>query len=192
MVTKVENKNWFRRHWIISIFLGLVVLGMINRFLSNDDSNITGNVINEQTLNLLQEEVSACISEWKCSEWTSCLNSKQERVCVDKNDCEPPQNKPTENQTCTEVKKEIKTETSPDTSSSDDWLGDLEDSLKNLNKGLEEQSRINKKVDECTKLCAGGDIGVPYVKNVCRSDCYQVYYYAGEEALDDLIKSYGG
>src|SRR3989344_8563179 len=94
MVTKVENKNWFRRHWIISIFLGLVVLGMINGFLSNDDSNITGNVINEQTLNLLQEEVSACISEWKCSEWTSCLNSKQERVCVDKNDCEPPQNKP--------------------------------------------------------------------------------------------------
>ena len=33
---KVEEKNWFRRHWIISIFLGLFVLGIVGSLF--DDS----------------------------------------------------------------------------------------------------------------------------------------------------------
>lgn len=38
MVTETKNKNWFARHWIISIFLGLIVLGIIGGLFGEDDS----------------------------------------------------------------------------------------------------------------------------------------------------------
>lgn len=55
-----------------------------------------------------------------------------------------------------------------------------------------EQTCINKKIDDCTKLCAGADVNIPVIKNECHSACYQVYYYGGEKDLDDLIKEYKG
>jgi len=55
-----------------------------------------------------------------------------------------------------------------------------------------EQICINKKLDECTKLCAGEDINIPVIKNECYSSCYQIYYYGGEKDLDELIKKYNG
>jgi len=50
---------------------------------------------------------------------------------------------------------------------------------------------INKKIDECTKLCAGEDIDIPAVKTDCYSSCYQIYYYGGETDLDKYIKEFG-
>ena len=44
-----KEKNWFRRHWIISIFLGIFVLGMFAVIFGGDsESNMTGNVVNEK------------------------------------------------------------------------------------------------------------------------------------------------
>jgi len=40
----------------------------------------------------------------------------------------------------------------------------------------------------CTELCAGEDINIPVIKNECSSSCLQIYYYTGEEGLDDYIK----
>lgn len=50
---------------------------------------------------------------------------------------------------------------------------------------------INKKIDGCTKLCAGEDIDIPAVKTDCYSSCYQIYYYGGEADLDEYIKEFG-
>lgn len=46
-MTETKKQNWFRKHWIISIFLGLIVLGMIFPGTENN-STMTGNVVNEQ------------------------------------------------------------------------------------------------------------------------------------------------
>ncbi len=63
----------------------------------------------------------------------------------------------------------------------------ISDSLKQLQEKLKEQQRINSKIEDCTKLCAGEDYNIPYIKNTFWSTCYQVYYYTGEEALDEMI-----
>ena len=44
----MEDKNWFRRHWIISIFLGLFVIGIIGAISEETDSGITGKVTQEK------------------------------------------------------------------------------------------------------------------------------------------------
>ncbi len=55
MDKEASEQNWFRRHWIISIFLGLMVLGIIGSMFGENDnqsnSNLTGNVINENSNN---------------------------------------------------------------------------------------------------------------------------------------------
>jgi hypothetical protein len=112
MVTETEKQNWFRKHWIISIFLGLIVLGMIGSiFDSEDKSEITGNVINEQTQQpnqtsqteeQIQEEVKTCVPNWNCGSWTECSKSgTQTRTCTDSNNCGTTLGKPSETQTCT-------------------------------------------------------------------------------------------
>ncbi|MBI1935571.1 hypothetical protein HYS31_03960 [Candidatus Woesearchaeota archaeon] len=63
----------------------------------------------------------------------------------------------------------------------------ISDSLKQLQEKLKEQQKINSKVDECAKLCAGEQYNIPYVKDTFWSTCYEVYYYAGEEALNEMI-----
>ena len=50
-----KKQNWFRKHWIISIFLGLIVLGMVSTIFNNITSNnndLTGNFVQEQSFAL--------------------------------------------------------------------------------------------------------------------------------------------
>lgn len=98
-----KKKNWFRRHWVISIFLGLIVLGMINSVFNN----LSGNEINEEDqnnniINSIQEETqNECIPSWNCDEWSVCSKSEiQTRTCIDFNDCGTKTNKPAESQKC--------------------------------------------------------------------------------------------
>jgi hypothetical protein len=38
-MAETKEKNWFRRHWILSIILGIIVLGIIGGMFGNDTSN---------------------------------------------------------------------------------------------------------------------------------------------------------
>ena len=40
-----DDKSWFRRHWVISIFLLLVIIGTIGTNLGGENSTISGNSI---------------------------------------------------------------------------------------------------------------------------------------------------
>lgn len=44
-----------------------------------------------------------CVEDWKCNDWSSCVNSQQTRTCTDANDCGTTLNKPVEAQTCNPV-----------------------------------------------------------------------------------------
>ena len=46
---------------------------------------------------------------------------------------------------------------------------------------------LSEKLDKCTRLCAGEEYEIPYVKDEVYKNCYQIYYYAGMQALDDRI-----
>ena len=54
-MAEIKSQNWFRRHWIISIFLGLILLVIFNNVLfgmfgkDNQNTDLTGNVVNQQT-----------------------------------------------------------------------------------------------------------------------------------------------
>ena len=134
MVTKVK-KNWFRRHLVISIFLGLMVWGMIGSiFDSGDNPDITGNVVNEQSA---EKEKLVYVNEQ--------FEEKDNVI-------EP-------------------------------------DSPKKNEEDLSSMS-VSKKKKLCTELCAGESIDIPYIKSECSLYCSQLYYYGGEEALDNEIKSY--
>ncbi len=43
-----------------------------------------------------------CIENWTCTDWSSCTNSTQTRICTDQNSCGTEINKPSESQNCTE------------------------------------------------------------------------------------------
>lgn len=42
----------------------------------------------------------ACTTNWTCTNWTSCANSQQARLCTDRNNCGTSAGKPSEIQTC--------------------------------------------------------------------------------------------
>jgi len=42
-----------------------------------------------------------CTPSWTCTDWSSCINGKQTRVCVDKNNCGTVTGKPDEEMSCT-------------------------------------------------------------------------------------------
>ena len=222
MVTETKEKewyDWFEKHWIISIFLILIFFGMISSiFDSGDNSEITGNVVSEQS-EQIQEKVKTCTPNWNCGSWFECgASGIQRRVCTDSENCETDSGKPSEIQNCEYViQQEIKQETEKETSSEEDfswsdWWNDLEKTMndleesqeqpeeespsedwaKDLKESLEETTSIYKKIDECTELCAGEDINIPYIKSVCHSDCYQIYYYTGEESLNEYIAELRG
>ncbi len=70
MVSEVKEKNWFARHWIVSIFLGLIIFGIIGAMFGGDsESNLTGNAVNEQ----LADNVIGLGEDGK----TTTTNSKQ-------------------------------------------------------------------------------------------------------------------
>jgi len=66
-------------------------------------------------------------------------------------------------------------------------LEDLQEGL-----GISSGTIPTDKIDECTKLCAGDDYNIPEVKAVFYSTCYDINYYGGEEALDEMIADCGG
>lgn len=53
-----KEENWFRRHWIVSIFLCIMILGMFGALFGEDNSqnnsDLTGNVINENSNNVIR------------------------------------------------------------------------------------------------------------------------------------------
>jgi len=110
-----KKQNWFRRHWIISIFLGFIVLGMIGSiFDSEDKSDITGDVVNEQ-IKQTPEEVKTCTPNWNCGSWSECGTSGiQTRTCTDSNNCETNSGKPQTSQSCTYAYEEEQIEVSID------------------------------------------------------------------------------
>ncbi len=178
-----KKQNWFRKHWIVSIFLGLIALGMVSSIFNN----LTGNVIQEKDTEI-QEEGVICNPDWSCGSWSECsVSGTQKRVCTDVNGCGISKNKPSETQSC-EYKIQQETKQSDIAPSYDsEKLEESLNALKELAESLEKQQGIHDKIDECTKLCAGEDIDIPYVKSACHSDCYQIYYYTGEEGLDEYI-----
>ncbi|MBU0953219.1 MAG: hypothetical protein KKA90_02225 [Nanoarchaeota archaeon] len=42
----------------------------------------------------------SCVEKWECTDWFACLNGKQQRLCVDKNQCNTVENMPLEERTC--------------------------------------------------------------------------------------------
>ncbi|MBI2146294.1 hypothetical protein HYU22_03070 [Candidatus Woesearchaeota archaeon] len=68
-----------------------------------------------------------------------------------------------------------------------DTISNLQKALEDAKKQLENHQSKTSKLDECTKLCAGEEYDIPYVKDEWYSTCYQIYYYAGESALDEQI-----
>ncbi len=38
-MAETKQKNWFRRHWVLTIILGIIVLGIIGGMFGNDTSN---------------------------------------------------------------------------------------------------------------------------------------------------------
>ncbi len=186
MVSKVKEKNWFVKHWIISIFLGLVAIGFVSGIvqgiIGEDNSKITGEVIDKQE-EQIQEEVIICKPNWMCNDWAECSNGTQIRICTDINDCEIEVNKPIEIQACEygipqEINLKIEGE-----NSSDDWASDLKDSLEGIQEGID----IYNKKQACAELCAGESINIPAIKTECLLSCSEIYYYGGEEALDEYI-----
>lgn len=50
MATEIKKKNWFRRHLIISIFLGIATLAFLNGFFFGSDSSQEDSNINQQAI----------------------------------------------------------------------------------------------------------------------------------------------
>ena len=44
--------------------------------------------------------VTACTSNWQCSEWVKCIDGYRTRKCLDKNECASPSKKPAESEQC--------------------------------------------------------------------------------------------
>ena len=105
MVIKTKNKNWFRRHWIISIVLGLIILGTIGNISNGNISNINSQSkqTEESKENLqIQDSVEVCNPNWQCKEWSECSSSGiRTRTCTDSNNCNILTDKPEESQSCT-------------------------------------------------------------------------------------------
>jgi len=115
----MNKENWFRKHWILSIFLGLIVLGIIGSLFGGDsDSDLTDDVVNEQSGeqdNVIQDSIEACNPNWQCGEWSECSSSeKQTRTCTDLNNCNILTDKPEESQSCIYAYEEEQIEVSID------------------------------------------------------------------------------
>lgn len=51
------KQNWFRKHWIISIILGVLVLGMVGNTFNSPTGNITNSQENKITNNYIDEDI---------------------------------------------------------------------------------------------------------------------------------------
>ncbi len=50
---------------------------------------------------LWESELSNCSENWSCGEWSSCFNTRKNRICIDANNCGTTVTKPTVNTDCT-------------------------------------------------------------------------------------------
>ena len=63
----------------------------------------TGTDEEETTVNESEEvtpTAGECVPDWRCSEWTECVNNFQNRRCIDANQCGVDDDAPVERQTC--------------------------------------------------------------------------------------------
>ena len=148
----------------------LLILSVFSLLVLSACGSSTGEVVKdtrEETQDLQKEPIDQPNPESKEVVKYVCPDGKTTVENV--NDCPKPKEEPKQN-----------------TNSGSDFV----DSLNELKNTLEDTTRINKKIDECTKLCAGEDIDIPVMKVECQSACYQTHYYGGEGALDNLIEEY--
>ncbi len=104
-----KEKNWFRKHLVLTIVLGvpigIILIGIFWGIISNigEGNNITGDVISDNIENINEQvQKESCVPDWQCSSWSECSKSGiQTRVCTDSNDCNVLTNKPDESQFCT-------------------------------------------------------------------------------------------
>lgn len=64
---------------------------------------------------------------------------------------------------------------------------EAKEELGELKERLGEYRKTRSKVDECAEVCAGEDSNIPAVKSAFWTSCYEIYTYAGEEELDQMI-----
>lgn len=62
IMVETKKKNWFRRHWILTIILGIVVLGIIAGMFGGDSQSNSSSTENNQ-----QEETSNTQDVWSKS-----------------------------------------------------------------------------------------------------------------------------
>ena len=58
--------------------------------------------LDETIQDVVQEQNEICSEDWMCLEWSECINSTQERVCIDINNCGTEDEKPEVSQECEE------------------------------------------------------------------------------------------
>jgi len=64
-----------------------------------------GELEDSQEVFIVINKAPVCFPYWQCSDWSSCSNGKQTRTCIDVNDCNTTEGKPSELRTCTVQKK---------------------------------------------------------------------------------------
>lgn len=52
---------------------------------------------------------------------------------------------------------------------------------------LDEYNKQTVLIDRCIKACGGEDIKIPLVRDEWWQVCYDIYYYSGEEGINNFI-----
>ncbi len=60
-------------------------------------------IINDLTINYIEEITIPCQENWTCTDWGICTNETQTRTCTETNECGTQENQPQEIQNCTET-----------------------------------------------------------------------------------------
>lgn len=85
----------------VNIFIEDVKIGEISYFPSwENQKNIIIPASKRATISAKTANLTRCIPNWKCSEWTGCINSSQTRNCTDINNCNSLKGKPNEKRSC--------------------------------------------------------------------------------------------
>lgn len=62
MSEKTKKKNWFRRHWVISIILGIILISFIGGLFIEESSNTNQESQNKNTKEYVQEDLYTLIT----------------------------------------------------------------------------------------------------------------------------------
>ncbi len=85
---------------IILIIVFLLSIININAALPDIDDLTASSYGNNLILTWSYSFYGVCEENWQCTEWGSCINDEQTRICNDLNNCNTNNNKPEEIQTC--------------------------------------------------------------------------------------------